>query len=517
MTALWVTGPVQQTIDSIPDDSIDLVLTSPPFLRQRSYLSDDHPDKPLEIGAEDNPGEFIDSLLDLIESLERPLARWGTICVELGDTFAGSGGAGGDYNENGMRAGQHKFSGTARKAGRNGDTVRPQRDRPADDDSWPEDKSLCLIPETFRFALVYGFNPLTGRKTPRWRARNVVRWIRPNPGVGDEGDKFRRATSDMVVICKAQDRYYDVDAVRRQGPGGNATRRSSLNRDHPGEHTADENDLEVLDNPGGAPPRDWQMPAIDIIDAIPIDERSGDRVIKALIDSGALDEGDAWWISTHNYRGSHYATWPEKLCVRPIRSMCPRRVCRSCGEPSRRIVYSESAGLNTRKSRGSADDPRQAGAVSSTDVPDQAERTTVGWTTCGCAGTGDLWAPGWEAVYQRARDAKGAERARGISEAEKAKRRDLTRAVFADLGHMYRGRGDGQHPGEGWRPGRVLDPFGGSGTTLAVASSEGRDAVGIDLDPKNTILAAQRIGLWFAEVTPEELTDHLTEKEHQTT
>ena len=43
-----------------------------------------------------------------------------------------------------------------------------------------------------------------------------------------------------------------------------------------------------------------------------------------------------------------------------------------------------------------------------------------------------------------------------------------------------------------YRLGKVLDPFAGTGTTLAVADLHGRDAIGIDLDPDNQDLYAAR-------------------------
>jgi len=51
-----------------------------------------------------------------------------------------------------------------------------------------------------------------------------------------------------------------------------------------------------------------------------------------------------------------------------------------------------------------------------------------------------------------------------------------------------------------FRPGVVLDPFCGSGTTLAVATGCGRDAIGIDLDDRNLDLARERIGMFLEEV-----------------
>ena len=52
-------------------------------------------------------------------------------------------------------------------------------------------------------------------------------------------------------------------------------------------------------------------------------------------------------------------------------------------------------------------------------------------------------------------------------------------------------------PDPTYRPGLVLDPFAGSGTTLAVATGHGRDAIGIDLDHRNADLAQQRVGMFL--------------------
>jgi hypothetical protein len=50
---------------------------------------------------------------------------------------------------------------------------------------------------------------------------------------------------------------------------------------------------------------------------------------------------------------------------------------------------------------------------------------------------------------------------------------------------------------DNYRRGVVLDPFAGSGTTLAVATGLGRDAVGIDLDDRNAWLARERVGMFL--------------------
>jgi site-specific DNA-methyltransferase (cytosine-N4-specific) len=63
----------------MPPASVDLVLTSPPFLALRSYLPADHPDKQHEIGSEATPGAFIDTMLDIVEACARVLAPHGSM------------------------------------------------------------------------------------------------------------------------------------------------------------------------------------------------------------------------------------------------------------------------------------------------------------------------------------------------------------------------------------------------------------------------------------------------------
>lgn len=407
--ARYLVGDVHEALATLPEGSVDLVLTSPPFLALRSYLPDDHPDKAKEIGSEPTPAEFIDALLDVVEACDRVLAPHGSLAFELGDTYSGSGGSGGDYNTNGLREGQQQWSGSAAKRRRlaSGDNDRPPRSSRGD--GWPLAKSLCLIPELFRTALVYGRNPLTGRETPRWRVRNVVRWCKPNPAVGALADKFRPATSEMVVACKSDKRWFDLDAVRTPySPNSHALTAADVDEQDRTAKTSPDGNRHTLrdrNNDGaGAPPLDW------------------------------------WEIPTQGYPGSHYATWPEQLCVRPILSMCPRQVCTTCGEPSRRIVKAErssSADDSTRRKNHAASNPRSG---VSDPVPEKGweyDRETVGWSDCG-------------------------------------------------------------H--DTWRQGVVLDPFAGSGTTLKIATGHGRDAIGIDLDERNADLAIERVGPMFLAV-----------------
>ncbi|KKK59595.1 hypothetical protein LCGC14_3032830, partial [marine sediment metagenome] len=79
MTVQYLIGDVFDRMAELEDGSVDLVLTSPPFLALRSYLPPDHPDKDKEIGSEKTPAEFIDVLLKLTAEWRRLLAPHGSL------------------------------------------------------------------------------------------------------------------------------------------------------------------------------------------------------------------------------------------------------------------------------------------------------------------------------------------------------------------------------------------------------------------------------------------------------
>ncbi len=365
-------GDVFARLAEIPDGSIDVVVTSPPFLALRDYLPADHPDKDLEIGNEPTPAEFLDALLAVTAELGRVLAPHGSICVELGDTY-----------------------------------VTTQRGS-----GWPLPKSMCMIPHLYAASLAYGRNVLTGQESPagQWRVRNVICWARPNPPPGALGDKFRPATSYVVVACKGPKRFFDLDAVRlepsprtnpRTARGVDA--KPNLLKRAPGSNRGT---LDVLHTTAGSPPLDWHA------------------------DNHPEDGDWLWRLPTAGYVGAHYATYPTALPERLIKAMCPGRVCTTCGQPSERIVVT-------------APSARRVGGV-------------------------------------RERDRGG----RGRKDSAAAVETDRVTTGWSDCGH------------DSWRPGIVLDPFAGSGTTLAVAQGLGRSSIGIDLDGRNADLAVERGGMF---------------------
>jgi site-specific DNA-methyltransferase (cytosine-N4-specific) len=294
-TARFIVGNAYDVLASLPDGSVDCLITSPPYPWQRSYLPPDHPDKDKEIGQEADPGEALGALLRLMDAVWPVLTEDATFWVNLGDVHAGSGGSGGDYDEGGMREGQARYDGTAAKARANGDRPRVVRDRSRSTmPGWPREQSVCFIPHLFGASLAYGRNLLTGEPCRQWVVRPPVTWCKPSPSVGALKRRFRSATELIIYGGKHQAHYFDLDAVRTphkadpssytgttpRGPNGNRATGGDdrypkgVSRPKPG-------------NPNGVPPFNW------------------------------------WVIDHPGYSAAHFATFPPELILRPVLAGCP--------------------------------------------------------------------------------------------------------------------------------------------------------------------------------------------------
>lgn len=276
-------GDVRDVLPTLPAGSVDCVITSPPYYRQRSYLPADSPDKAREIGQEDTPGAYLETLLCLMDQLWPVLSDTGTFWVNLGDKHAGSGGAGGDYDTDGLRAGQPKWG---RVTG--------------GEDGWPLEQSVCWLPHLFGASLAYGHNLLTGQEHQQWVTRPAVTWCKPNPSVGMLTRTFRTATELIVYGGKRQDHYFDLDAVREDPISDEQWVTTKTDEEHAALQGRRQRSPEVAAHRG----------------------KTARKTVRAVNEKGVPPKN--WWVqATEPYAGAHYAVFPPSLIVRPVIAGCP--------------------------------------------------------------------------------------------------------------------------------------------------------------------------------------------------
>jgi DNA modification methylase len=139
----------------LPDASVDLIVTSPPYFGLRDY---GHPD---QLGAETTPVEYIAALVECTREMVRVLKPSGSIFVNLGDKY-----------------GPHK--------------------------------SLRLLPERYRIACVDELGLI---------ARAVLVWSKPNGLPESVMDRVRRSHEDWVHLTKSPRYFAAVDEIREPTQG----------------------------------------------------------------------------------------------------------------------------------------------------------------------------------------------------------------------------------------------------------------------------------------------------------
>jgi hypothetical protein len=79
-------GDVKQEIKKLPNNSVDCVVTSPPYFGLRNYLESE-----FEIGNEETLSEYISNLVEVFDDVRRVLKPIGIFYLNIGDSYSGSG------------------------------------------------------------------------------------------------------------------------------------------------------------------------------------------------------------------------------------------------------------------------------------------------------------------------------------------------------------------------------------------------------------------------------------------
>lgn len=266
----------------LPDASVDLIVTSPPYYGLRSY-TDGGEHYAGQIGAEATPAEYIATLIDCTREWMRVLKPTGSIWVNLGDKYvADNRGSGGD-----SKRGDAKYAPAGRR-GYVGEGIMPR-------------KSLMMLPERYRIACIDQLALI---------ARAVVVWSKPNALPESVTDRVRRSHEDWVHLTKAPRYYSAVDEIRKP-------------------HARQW---------GGAPNGG------NTYAAMKPDGAKDSNLVRALPHPLGKLPGSVWEIATEPLKVpadlgvDHFAAFPTEWPRRIILGWSPSGICVECGEGRRPVV-----------------------------------------------------------------------------------------------------------------------------------------------------------------------------------
>ena len=188
--SIVITADVHLALGRLPSESVQCVVTSPPYWGLRDYGIDG------QLGLEPTLPAFIQALTNVFAEVKRVLKNDGILWVNIGDGYTSG--------NRGWRAPDKKNPNRAM-------SVRP------DNPPGLKDKDLLGIP--WRLALALQDNG--------WFLRSDIVWHKPNVMPESVKDRPTRAHEFLFMLTKSERYRYDSDAIKEpSGDGGTRNRRS---------------------------------------------------------------------------------------------------------------------------------------------------------------------------------------------------------------------------------------------------------------------------------------------------
>jgi len=260
----------------LKDNSVHCIVTSPPYWGLRDYGVGN------QLGLEPTPEEYTANMVQVFRELWRILRDDGTAWLVIGDSYNGSGGAGGDYNKGGLKEGQPKYP------GRNVTNLKP--------------KDLVGIPWRVAFAL----------QADGWYLRNDIIWHKPNPMPESVTDRCTKSHEYVFLLTKSARYYYDNEAVKENSS----------------------------DPVGSAQRYQYEFSGRPKVKITPNDEYGQAIAPEGFREfSPTRNLRDVWTVTTKPYSGAHFATYPPDLiepCIKAGTSEAG--VCPECGAQWERVT-----------------------------------------------------------------------------------------------------------------------------------------------------------------------------------
>jgi DNA modification methylase len=276
MTTQLLHGDCLGILKTLPDKSVQVCVTSPPYYGLRSYTND-----PREIGKEPTPAAYVAALVDVFAEVWRVLRDDGTLWVNMGDGYNGHGPS--SKNQDRVDGGKQRlhdqapYSGAIRLKGLG-------------------NKQLLGMPWRVAFAL----------QDAGWILRSDVIWAKPNCMPESVTDRPTRSHEYLFLFAKQSRYFYDADAIRE-----------AQSENSHGGHGVNEN---------------WKTAKLQDIQSSTLGRQA------SKYNPAGRNKRTVWTIATRPYSEAHFATMPEALIEPCILAGSAAKACETCGAAWGRVT-----------------------------------------------------------------------------------------------------------------------------------------------------------------------------------
>ena len=271
-------GNVLDILPTLPAESVNCVVTSPPYWGLRDYGTEG------QLGLEPTPEQYVANMVRVFAEVWRVLRDDGTLWLNLGDSYAGSGPSGASYQSETTkaRAGKSRDGSFAisKTLGERGLTYAEKKPVPP---PGLKPKDLVGIPWRVAFAL----------QADGWYLRSDIIWSKPNPMPESVTDRPTKAHEYVFLMTKAARYWYDAEAIAEASFYPDDNRKARQCPDDYRDMMGESGQVRAVINP------------------------SGSRTY------ATRNRRTVWTITTQPYPEAHFATYPEKLVEPCILAGCP--------------------------------------------------------------------------------------------------------------------------------------------------------------------------------------------------
>ena len=350
-------GHVLDVLKTLPDASVDCVMTSPPYYGLRNYNNCEavwdakegcqhdfsvlyHKPRgggdPTEstqvgnnrkilhfnydsafcslcgawrgqLGLEPSWKMYVQHLVQIFAEVKRVLKPSGSLWLNIGDTYFGGGHGGNTFYE--LPSGEKVKS---VKQGRSSYYIPTIH--------WEDDvyKPKCLmgIPWRVAFTMI----------EDGWILRNAVIWYKPNHMPASIKDRLANTYEYIFHFVKSKKYHYDLDAIKLPHK---STPEEAVKKI---QQSGGKSDMEASKgfaayrkplHPSGKNPGDVVRSKHDLaVHCVGRFSYMDPLHTKGYYEKGK-NPGDFWEVNTRPYFGAHFAVFPPELCIVPILSTCP--------------------------------------------------------------------------------------------------------------------------------------------------------------------------------------------------
>ena len=244
---------------------------------------------PAEIGLEQTPEEYVAKLVEVFREVRRVLRDDGTLWLNLGDSYSGSGkGPAGNLGK------IHNEREIKQTSGIVPDGLKP--------------KDLIGIPWRAAFAL----------QADGWWLRQDIIWSKPNPMPESVTDRCTKAHEYVFLLSKSARYYFDQKAVAEPVTQSTIERLSQPNLEN--QIGSDRVPGKTNGNMKAKPPRfGGDKYGDDATDQ----SRTKSGNDYTMPTDGKRNKRSVWTVATQPYKEAHFATFPPKLISPMILAGCP--------------------------------------------------------------------------------------------------------------------------------------------------------------------------------------------------